>query len=86
MTPDDMKIAQKNQLVVKEVDYQLIIGNLYKLGIDGVLRCCVLEYERPVILVEAHNGIAKIHYAGNAKAQNILCVVLWCPTLHNETK
>jgi hypothetical protein len=52
--------------VVKAVDYQLIAGNLYKLGVDGILRRCVLEHERPMILSEAHEGIAGGHYVGKA--------------------
>jgi hypothetical protein len=38
MAPSDMTVAQKKQLVVKATDYQLIAGNLYKLGADGILR------------------------------------------------
>jgi hypothetical protein len=49
---------------VKEVDYQLIVGNLYKLGAYGILRHCVLEHERSIILEEAHDGIVGGHYAG----------------------
>jgi hypothetical protein len=57
MAPSEMTVAQKKQLVVKETDYQLIAGNLYKLGEDGILRHCVLEHERSMILEEAHDGI-----------------------------
>jgi hypothetical protein len=35
-----------------------IKGNLYKLGADGILRRYILEHERPMILEEAHDGIA----------------------------
>jgi hypothetical protein len=45
-----MTVVQKKQLVVKEEDYQLIPGNLYKLGSDGILRRCVLEHEISMIL------------------------------------
>jgi len=38
MAPLDMTVAQKKQLVVKVADYQLIAENLYKLGLDGILR------------------------------------------------
>jgi hypothetical protein len=38
IAPLDMKIVQKKYLVVKEVYYQLIAENLYKLGVDGILR------------------------------------------------
>jgi hypothetical protein len=64
VAPPDFTIAQKKQLVVKETYYQLIVGNLYKLGIDGILRRCVLEHERPMILSEAHEGIVGGHYVG----------------------
>jgi hypothetical protein len=60
-------------MVVKATDYQLIAGNLYKMGADGILRRCVLEHKRSVILEEAHDGIVGGHYAGRAMTQNILC-------------
>jgi hypothetical protein len=62
--------------MVKSTDYQLIAGNLYKLGIDGILRRCVLEHERSMILLEAHKGIMGGNYAGKAIAQNIFSVGL----------
>ena len=42
----------------------MIVGQLYKLGPDEVLRRYVLDYERPLILAEAHVGIAGGHYSG----------------------
>jgi 6-phosphogluconolactonase (cycloisomerase 2 family) len=58
-----MTVVQKKQLVVKATYYQLIAVNVYKLGVDGLLRQCMLEHERPVILLESHEGIAGGHYA-----------------------
>jgi hypothetical protein len=46
--------AQKNNLVVRAADYQLIVGHLYKLGAYNNLRRCVMEHERLIILAEAH--------------------------------
>jgi hypothetical protein len=86
MAPSDMTVAQKKQLVVKAVDYQLIAGNIYKLGIDGILRRCVLEHEIPMILVEVHDGIAGGHYVGKETTQKILHTGLWWPTLHKDAK
>jgi hypothetical protein len=37
MPPSDMIVAQKKYLVVKYVDYQLIVGSLYKLGAHEIL-------------------------------------------------
>jgi hypothetical protein len=42
--------TQKRHLVVCAINYQLIVGQLYKLGLDSILRCCVLNHERPNIL------------------------------------
>jgi hypothetical protein len=71
-----MKVVQNKQLVVKETNYQLIVGNLYKLGADGILRCCIMEHETPMILEEEHDGIVRGHYAGRETTQNILCAGL----------
>jgi hypothetical protein len=64
MAPRDYTLIQKKQLVVCTADFQLIIGQLYKMGPDEILRRCVMKEERPLILAEAHEGIAGGHYAG----------------------
>jgi hypothetical protein len=56
--------VQKKNMVVRVVDYKLIAGHLYKMGADSTLRRCVMEHERPRILVEAQEGIAGGHYVG----------------------
>ena len=38
VAPTDMSIIQKKQLVVKASDFQLIVGQLYKLGPNEILR------------------------------------------------
>jgi hypothetical protein len=45
---------------------------LYKLDIDGIIRQCVVEHERPMILVEAHDGIVGGNYEGKETTQKIL--------------
>jgi hypothetical protein len=60
--PREFTTTQKKHLVVKVEDYQLIVGHLYKLGVDNILRRCVMDNEIPIILVEAHEGIARGHY------------------------
>jgi len=44
--------------VVCVVDFQLIGGQLYKLGPNEILRRYVLEHEQSMILSEAHEGVA----------------------------
>jgi hypothetical protein len=66
MAPSEFTIPHKKQLVVRIVDFSLIVGQLYKIKPNEILRRCVTEAERPLILVEAHEGIAGEHYAGKA--------------------
>jgi hypothetical protein len=81
VAPPKFTIAHK-----KPTDYQLIAGNLYKLGAYGILQRCVLGHERPMILLEAHEGFVGGHYAGKATVQKKLHVGIWWPTLHKDDK
>jgi hypothetical protein len=42
------------------------------MGPDEILRRCVMEVERPLILAKSHEGTAGGHYAGKETAQKIL--------------
>jgi hypothetical protein len=86
MATSEYTIPRKKKLVVRTADFSLIVGHLYKMGPDEILRKCVMEVERPLILVEAHEGIAEGHYVGKATAQKVLRAGLWWPTLHRDTK
>jgi hypothetical protein len=55
---------EKKNLVVRATDYQFIVGHLYKMGIDNILRRYILDHEQLIILVEAHKGISRGNYAG----------------------
>ena len=68
------------------VDFTVIVGHLYKIGNDKILRRYVLEFEWGQILIEAHGGVVGGHYAGRATAQKILHAGLWWPTLHQDSK
>lgn len=78
--PADYSATQKRHLVVRAADYQLIAGQLYKSGLDNILRRCVLDHERPEILWECHSGVAGGHVGGKATAQKVLQAGLWWPT------
>jgi len=73
-------------MVVRAADYQLIAGHLYKMGADNILRRCVLEHERPRILVEAHEGIDGGHYARKYTMQKVFQAGLWWLTIHRDSK
>jgi hypothetical protein len=53
---------------------------------DGILRRCVLEHGKSMILEEVHNGIAGGNYVGRETAKNILCTWIWWPTLQKYVK
>jgi hypothetical protein len=63
-TPQDYTTMQKKNLVVHAADYQLITGNLYKMGTNNILQRYVVEHERSRILAEAHEGLTGGHYTG----------------------
>ena len=50
------------------VDFTLIVGQLYKLGLDEILCRYVLEHERRRISEESHVGVVGGHYVGKPTA------------------
>ena len=86
IAPSEYSANQKKQLVVREVDFTMITGKLYKFRLDEVLRRYVVDHERPMIPIEAHTGIAGGHYSGKPTAQKVLTTGLCWPTLHKDAK
>jgi hypothetical protein len=82
IVPKDFNTTQKKNMVVRVAYYQLIVGNLYKMGTYSIMRRCVLEHERPRIFVEDDEGIVGGHYAGKDIAQKVLRTRLWWPMIH----
>jgi hypothetical protein len=72
MAPHEYTVIQKKQLVVHGTDFSLIDGQLYKMGLDEILRICIMETERPLILEESHEGILGGHYVGKATMHKVL--------------
>ena len=67
---------------MKATPYTLIKGFLYKMGLDEVLRRCVLEHEREKIMHEAYYGPNGGHFQSDMTAKKIQQSELWWPTLH----
>jgi hypothetical protein len=78
--------VQKKNLVFWVVDYQLLAGHLYKMGVDSILQRYVLENERPRVLAEAHEGIAGGNYTRKYITQKVLRVGIWWSTIHRDLK
>ena len=69
-TPVDM--AKVRRLITDVAPYQLIAGQFYKQGKDGVMRKCIREDEFILILDEAHTGIAGGHFAVETTTRKVL--------------
>ena len=59
---EGMSDKKKKILAMKDAPYSIINGFLYKLGLDKVLRHCVLDHEREIIMHEAHYGLVGGHF------------------------
>ena len=57
-----MSTKKKQILAMKATPYSLINEFLYKMGLDEVLRRCVLEHERENIMHEVHYRPAAGHF------------------------
>ena len=71
---------------MKSAPYSLINGFLYKMGLDNILRRCVLDHERDQIMDEAHYGPARGHFQVDTTAKKIQQSGLWWSTLHRNCK
>jgi hypothetical protein len=84
--PKTYSVTQKHHMVVRGVDYQLIAGKLYKLGLDSILMRCVLDHERQDILWECRSGVAGGHVGQKDTVQKVLQDELWWAMLFKYAK
>jgi hypothetical protein len=70
--PEGYSSNQKRYLVVRVADYQLIVGHMYKLGLDNILKRCVIDHAILDILWECHSGVVGGHVQGKETTQNII--------------
>ena len=70
--PPDMSKAEARKLIRLAGPYQLIVGKLYIRGKDDVIRRCALPHEIDDILFQAHDGIARGHFASELTARKVL--------------
>lgn len=75
---------RKKILTIKVAPYTLINGNLYKLGLDDILRRCFLEHERKDIIQEAHSGTAGDHFSVETTIKKILQAGMWWPSINKD--
>jgi hypothetical protein len=84
--PNDYTYTQHRQPVAYSANYRLIVGHMYKLGIDEILCRSTLHHERAMILYEAHEGITWGLNVGKAMVHKVLHMGLWWPLLFVDAK
>ena len=84
--PNHYSKKKKKILTIKVSPYTLINGNLYKLGLDDILRRCALKDEIQDIIQEAHSGAAGGHFSVETTIKKILQVGLWWPSINKDCK
>lgn len=70
--PDHYTENKRKILTIKAAPYTFINGNLYRLGLDDILRQCALEHERKDIIQETHSGAAGGHFSVDTTIKKIL--------------
>eukprot|EP00253_Pinus_taeda_P033678 PITA_33678 len=84
--PSHMSSKEKRRIVRKSAAFTWIGGNLFKLGPDQILRCCVREEEFFDILLTCHNGPCGGHFAAKWTTFKILQAGYYWPTLHQDVR
>ena len=84
--PDHYSEKKKKILTIKVAPFTLINGNLYKLGLEDILRQCALEHERHDIIQEVHSGAVGGHFLVDITIKKILQFGLWWPSINKYCK
>ena len=83
---EGMSMKKKQILAMKTAPYNLINGFLYKMGLDDILKICVLEHERNNIVYEERYVLARGNFQANTTAKKIQQSGLWWLTLYKDCK
>ena len=83
---EGMSIKKKQILAMKVAPYSLINKFLYKMGLDEIIKRCVLEHEIDNIMYKVHYGPAGGHFQADTTAKKIQQLGLWWLTLYKDCK
>jgi len=84
--PPNFPSKEKSKIVRKGTPFIWIGGNLFKLGLDQILRRCVMEEEFLDILLTYHDGPCGGHFAAKRTEFKVLQAGYYWPTLHRDVK
>ena len=77
---------EKSKIVRKSTPFTWTRGNLFKLGLDQILRRCVREEEVFDILLTYHDGPYGGHFVAKRTTFKVLQSSYYWPTLHQDVK
>ena len=66
--------------------FTIIASELYRLGIDELLRRCVLIFARHLVITESHADDIEDHFAIGITFRKIIAIGLWWTTLYEDVK
>ena len=84
LPPEHLPLDAKKWLAIRSRNFCLFMNTLHRKGSDGIWHRAVRQFEKDVILREAHYGIVGGHYVGDAMAQKICQSGLWWPTTKKD--
>eukprot|EP00253_Pinus_taeda_P033956 PITA_33956 len=84
--PPHLSSKEKSKIVRKSATFTWIGGNLFKLGLDQILRRCVREEEVFNILLTCHDGPCGGHFAAKRTTFKIFQASYYWLTFHQDVK
>ena len=84
--PPHLFSKEKSKIVRKSAPFTWIRGNLFRLGLDQILRRCVREDEVFEILLTYHDGPCGGNFVAKIIDFKILQADYYWPTLHQDVR
>lgn len=84
--PERASTSERKAFVIKTIRFMMIVGELYRMGTDGVLRGCVPMSTRYLVISKSHAGDAGGNFVGDITARKVLTVGLWWTSLHEDVR
>jgi len=84
--PQHLFPSEKRRIIQESSKYSWISNELFKTGLDCVIRRCVREDEMPDILKACHDEQCGGHFADKMMAYKILSLGYYWPSLFKDTK
>ena len=84
LPPDHLTLDAKKWLAGLSRNFCLLSNTLYHKGSDNISGDVVRQFEKDVVLRDAHHGNAGDHYPGDATTRKIWQSGLWWPTTKKD--